>query len=103
MRYAGLVVLAAGCSFRPPAATDASAGGGDDDAANDARPIDAPPPDAETPEAIGVQCFGTFINVCLNVPQQPLALPATIDTTSSMLCEPYTATPAIDACVVAGT
>jgi hypothetical protein len=49
------------------------------------------------------QCFGSFIQVCVDMPTSEPTLPTLINTNSSPLCMPYTSTPAIDACVIAGT
>src|SRR6185436_15106889 len=48
-------------------------------------------------------CIGKYIQVCIAAPSQTLTLNARkIDTATDTLCVPYTATPAVDACVIAG-
>src|SRR5215510_10051 len=54
-----------------------------------------------SPAAPG-SCLGTFVNVCADPPDASLTLMTqTIDTSTSALCVPYTATPQVDACVIA--
>jgi hypothetical protein len=49
-------------------------------------------------------CLGTFVKVCADPPQLSLVLAAqTINTDNSSLCAAYTATPALDACVITAT
>lgn len=69
------------------------------DAATDAPyvPIASPPLGSLT------LCVGTFIRVCVNQPMNtaPVPIPdGELNTETSTFCMPYTATPAVDACVV---
>jgi hypothetical protein len=92
-----LVVLG-GCGFRAsPAGGSISDSGGDT-----GPPIDAPVDGAGLEGAVTPFCLGTFINVCVDPPQSVAMLTTAIDTSSSPQCQPYTSTPAIDACVVTG-
>jgi hypothetical protein len=72
------------------------------DADIDSRPIDAAV-DA-TPDMMATQlCLGTMHRICVAAPTSSLSLMTQpISTSSSTLCTPYTATPAVDACVIAG-
>jgi hypothetical protein len=60
-------------------------------------------PDGGGPVAQG--CFGSFIKVCLDVPPAALTLTTqpidTSDASAATKCLRYTATPAVDACVIA--
>jgi len=54
--------------------------------------------------AVGQLCLGTFVKVCVATPTTALTLSAqTINTANAPQCVPYTATPSVDACVIAGS
>ncbi|HEY0988196.1 MAG TPA: hypothetical protein VGD80_14125 [Kofleriaceae bacterium] len=71
------------------------------DASVDASAVLDAPPDAPPDAAV---CFGSFVNVCLQVaPSAPVVItsPTTIDTSISSMCMPVAS--GTDACVLAGT
>jgi len=70
-------------------------------AADAAIVAESPPIDAAI--VGGAVCVGTFINVCIAGALAPITLTKAIDTSTSALCAAAALTPAIDACVVAGT
>lgn len=95
MRVWALALVVGGCGFA------ATPGGGsgpdallpDPDAASDGPGSDGP---AEP------VCLGSYIRVCVAPPPSTLMVMAgRLDTSRSLLCAPYTATPMISACVVA--
>ena len=69
-------------------------------------PIDAPAGVGDIDAEVIHICLGTFVNVCVDAPQSSQSLMTqTIDTSDmspSTKCLPYAATPAVDACVIAG-
>jgi hypothetical protein len=101
----------AGCSFSsrplaelpPDAAIDIEIDAGPGvDAAEPAEPADAAP---VIDGAIATQdCVGAFVNVCVGRPLAPIILTTqTLNTATSPLCAGYQSTPALDACVIAGS
>src|ERR1043165_6172944 len=94
MRAWPLALAFAGCGF--------SASVLPDDANGDARPIDAAVDAA--PDMMTTQlCLGTMHRICVAAPTSSLSLMTqSINTGTSTLCIEYTATPAVDACVIAG-
>ena len=93
MRAWSLALALGGCGF------SSSALPGDADI--DTRPIDAA---VDTPDMMVTElCLGTVHRICVAAPTSSLSLMTQpIGTSSSTLCVPYTATPAVDACVIAG-
>src|SRR5262249_15754538 len=96
MRALAIALAAGGCGFSSSALPlDADA--------EIARPIDAAVDMAPDMPPQTQLCLGTYQRICVASPQAALTLMTqTIDTTSSTLCAPYTATPTLDACVIAG-
>jgi hypothetical protein len=110
MRAYVLALILGGCGFSGGSLGNNPDAGGTGsnvpiDAAISAPPIDAAPTIDAAPAMI---CAGTFIRVCVGAPQPAITLSRTIDTgdtSASSACLPaaaYTATPAINACVIAG-
>ncbi len=97
MRALVFALIAGGCTFQatPNQATpDAARGDPPIDAA-----IDAPALDSKL-EAV---CLGVFLGVCVDPPRTSLTLTTQrIDTSTSPLCGPYTASRAVNACVIVG-
>src|SRR5262249_15954652 len=80
------------CEIERPVAADASIGDGI--ALVDGATLDG---------TVAPLCLGGFVRVCVDPPQASVTLNSqTIDTSLSPQCRPYTATPAVDACVIAG-
>jgi hypothetical protein len=72
--------------------------------AGDDVPMDAPIDGASLDGSVAPVCLGTFVKVCVDPPQLSLTLSTQmINTDTSALCAAYTATPAVDACVVTGS
>lgn len=93
-----------GCSFSAKSGTGAAQDAGDDD---QAEPDAAPVIDAGMlvdSSVMPVCVGGTYEKVCVEPPAATLMLATqTIDTTSSALCKPFSATPSIPLCVVPAT
>jgi len=98
MRAWALALVFGGCSFQAAPSGSFPGGSGGDDVV----PIDAPTDGASLEGVVPPVCLGTFINVCVDPPKSAVTLSKSIDTATSDQCAPYTATPAIDACVVTG-
>jgi hypothetical protein len=97
MRAWVFALAAGGCGFQARSSGSAAGNGTDEGAMADAA-IDG----AELNGKLPPTCLGTFLQVCVDPPASPVTLTAPIDTGTSKLCVPYTATPAIDACVISG-
>jgi hypothetical protein len=95
MRAYLFALVASGCGF-----SSGAIGASPDAGADDPPPGDLPPGDARI-------CGGVFDQVCVEPPSSPLMLTTrTIDTsrmTAPSPCVAYSAIPAVDACVIAGS
>src|SRR5262245_46160475 len=97
MRAWALVLALGGCGF------SSSRTPNNGDAGN--PPIDAPMQDSDidAPVTVTNVCLGTFVKICVDVPDTGLTLMTqTIDTGSSPRCMAYTSMPQVTACVIAG-
>jgi hypothetical protein len=109
---AWLLALVGGCGFSAtPAIVPEDVQGNDPDARDGGLPIDGASdaaPDAAIDAApldgtVTPVCLGAFVHICVDPPQSTVMLMTqTLDTVTSTLCRPYTATPDIDACVITG-
>ncbi|HSS01497.1 MAG TPA: hypothetical protein VLM79_30770 [Kofleriaceae bacterium] len=107
MRASVFALVLGGCGFsampgnNPNGAPPDTSG---DPAADAPPPIDAAPIDsAPLDGAVSPVCLGTFVRVCVDPPSSPVTLTTQeLDTSTSARCQPYTATPPVDACVVTG-
>ena len=89
MRAWALALVLCDCGFSSPAPSHGPDGGG-------------PGPGSDPTSEVDHVCLGTFVQVCADAPRVSLSLMTqTIDTSNSALCLPYTATPSVDACVIA--
>ncbi|MGH9884660.1 MAG: hypothetical protein ACREBE_03980, partial [bacterium] len=106
MRAFVFALVLGGCGFSAtpgsnPNGTPPDASDPEDDASPsvDAAPIDSAPLDG----AVAAVCLGTFVRVCVDPPSAPVTLTTQeLDTSTSTRCQPYTATPPVDACVITG-
>ncbi|HEY0992434.1 MAG TPA: hypothetical protein VGD80_35520, partial [Kofleriaceae bacterium] len=102
---AWLLALVGGCGFSAtPAIVPEDAQGNDPDAAEDSgSPADAAIDAAPLDGTVMPLCLGTFVTICVDPPQSTVTLMTQpLDTSTSTLCQPYTATPHVDACVITG-
>jgi hypothetical protein len=100
MRAWAPALVLTGCSFaanpsgRPP---DAQGSDSPPDATSD------PANDAGIDAFVAPICVGKFVRVCVTPASSPISLPSQmLDTSTSTQCLPYTSTPMIPACVIAG-
>src|SRR5216117_3580302 len=106
MRASVFALVLGGCGFSatPGNNPNGAPPGASGDPAVDASPavdalaIDSAPLDG----AAAAVCLGTFVRVCVDPPIAAVTLTQDLDTSTSARCQPYTATPAVDACVVTG-
>ena len=101
MRECAVALVLCGCGFSSEATSSDASVEIDGSVSIDAMTIDTMAIDAR-PDPY---CAGTLNRVCVDPPPSAaVTLPAgTLDTGNSLLCAVYTSTPAVTACVIAGT
>src|SRR5438876_684978 len=96
---AALVASLGGCGFSATPGNGPS--GAQPDASEAAPPIDAAVDGAPLDGTAQPICLGAFVNVCVDPPDASITLMTQeLNTSTSARCRPYTATPAVDACVI---
>src|SRR6478672_6847293 len=98
MRASLIALVLGGCGFSATPAN--SPGGSQPDAPSGGAPIDAA---FDVDGRVTAVCLGKFSVVCVDPPDSSVTLMTQeINTATSNRCQLYTATPAIDACVITG-